>query len=97
MHALLTTGSCWSAYRSKELDSFNGLYLLTLLFGDLCLQLVKYTVTLTWGFLWKNEMDPKNSAPYVLLSNMYSKLGSWRDAPRVGKLMKQHGVVKESG
>ncbi|XP_073148923.1 pentatricopeptide repeat-containing protein At2g13600 isoform X1 [Henckelia pumila] len=43
------------------------------------------------------EIDPENSAPYVLLSNMYAELGRWRDATRVRKLMKQHGVVKEPG
>ncbi|XP_075498390.1 pentatricopeptide repeat-containing protein At2g13600 [Primulina tabacum] len=43
------------------------------------------------------EIDPENSAPYVVLANMYAELGRWRDATRVRKLMKQHGVVKEPG
>ncbi|KAL0378233.1 UNVERIFIED_CONTAM: Pentatricopeptide repeat-containing protein [Sesamum radiatum] len=43
------------------------------------------------------EIDPENSGPYVLLSNMYAELGRWRDVTRVRKLMKQHGVVKQPG
>uniref|UniRef100_A0A5B7C1U0 Pentatricopeptide repeat-containing protein n=1 Tax=Davidia involucrata TaxID=16924 RepID=A0A5B7C1U0_DAVIN len=43
------------------------------------------------------EIDPKSSGPYVLLSNMYAELGSWRDVTRVRKLMRQRGVVKQPG
>ncbi|KAA8531086.1 hypothetical protein F0562_005795 [Nyssa sinensis] len=43
------------------------------------------------------EIDPKSSGPYVLLSNMYAELGSWRDVIRVRKLMRQRGVVKQPG
>ncbi|PIM99391.1 hypothetical protein CDL12_28117 [Handroanthus impetiginosus] len=43
------------------------------------------------------EVDPGNSAPYVLLSNMYAELGRWREVTRVRKLMRQRGVVKQPG
>ncbi|KAH6765471.1 Pentatricopeptide repeat superfamily protein [Perilla frutescens var. hirtella] len=43
------------------------------------------------------EIDPKNSGPYVLLSNMYAEIGKWRDVTRVRKLMRRQGVVKQPG
>ncbi|XP_057770050.1 pentatricopeptide repeat-containing protein At2g13600 [Salvia miltiorrhiza] len=43
------------------------------------------------------EIDPQNSGPYVLLSNMYAEVGRWRDVTRVRKLMRRHGVVKQPG
>ncbi|KAG8363524.1 hypothetical protein BUALT_Bualt19G0031400 [Buddleja alternifolia] len=43
------------------------------------------------------EIDPENSGPYVLLSNMYAELGRWKDVTRVRKLMRQRGVVKQPG
>ncbi|XP_042051189.1 pentatricopeptide repeat-containing protein At2g13600-like isoform X1 [Salvia splendens] len=43
------------------------------------------------------EIDPQNSGPYVLLSNMYAEVGKWRDVTRVRKLMRCHGVVKQPG
>ncbi|KAL2521286.1 Pentatricopeptide repeat-containing protein [Forsythia ovata] len=42
-------------------------------------------------------IDPENSGPYVLLSNMYAELGRWRDVIKVRKLMKQRGVIKQPG
>ncbi|XP_058211231.1 pentatricopeptide repeat-containing protein At2g13600-like [Rhododendron vialii] len=43
------------------------------------------------------EIDPMNSGPYVLLSNMYAQLRRWRDVMRVRKLMRQRGVIKQPG
>ncbi|XP_015573767.2 pentatricopeptide repeat-containing protein At2g13600 [Ricinus communis] len=43
------------------------------------------------------EIDPMNSGPYVLLSNMYAELGRWKDVLRVRKLMKHRGVIKQPG
>lgn len=43
------------------------------------------------------DIDPSNSGPYVLLSNMYAELGRWRDVVRVRRLMKKQGVVKQPG
>lgn len=43
------------------------------------------------------ELDPDNSAPYVLLSNMYAELGKWKDVIRVRTLMRKRGVVKQPG
>lgn len=42
-------------------------------------------------------IDPSNSGPYILLSNMYAELGRWGDVVRVRKLMRQRGVVKQPG
>ncbi|KAI4317086.1 hypothetical protein L6164_024994 [Bauhinia variegata] len=43
------------------------------------------------------EIDPFNSGPYVLLSNMYAELGRWKDVVKVRKLMRQRGVTKNPG
>lgn len=43
------------------------------------------------------EIDPWNSGPYVLLSNMYAELGRWGDVVKVRKLMRQQGVTKQPG
>ncbi|XVF31235.1 hypothetical protein REPUB_Repub16aG0127900 [Reevesia pubescens] len=43
------------------------------------------------------EIDPSNSGPYVLLSNMYAELGRWGDVVRVRKLMRKQGVIKQPG
>ncbi|KAM1811903.1 hypothetical protein ACFX12_028486 [Malus domestica] len=41
------------------------------------------------------DIEPKNSRPYVLLSNMYAELGIWADVVRVRKLTRQRGVIKQ--
>lgn len=43
------------------------------------------------------ELDPYNSGPYVLLSNMYAEQGKWGEVGRVRQLMRQRGVVKQPG
>ncbi|KAM1335387.1 hypothetical protein ACFX2H_039475 [Malus domestica] len=43
------------------------------------------------------DIEPRNSGPYVLLSNMYDELGRWADVIRVRKLVRQRGVVKLPG
>ncbi|KAK7316941.1 hypothetical protein RJT34_00777 [Clitoria ternatea] len=43
------------------------------------------------------KIDPLNSGPYVLLSNMYAELGRWKDVMRVRKQMRKQGVVKQPG
>lgn len=43
------------------------------------------------------ELDPKNSRPYVLLSNMYAVAGRWNDIEKVRKIMKDNKVKKEPG
>ncbi|PKA62102.1 Pentatricopeptide repeat-containing protein [Apostasia shenzhenica] len=43
------------------------------------------------------RIDPKNSAPYVLLSNIYALNGRWEEASRVRRLMSDNGVVKDKG
>ncbi|KAK3419299.1 hypothetical protein EUGRSUZ_J01335 [Eucalyptus grandis] len=43
------------------------------------------------------EIDPSNSGPYVLLSNMYAESKKWGNVVRIRKLMRQQGVVKQPG
>ncbi|XP_057863845.1 pentatricopeptide repeat-containing protein At2g13600 isoform X2 [Cryptomeria japonica] len=43
------------------------------------------------------ELDPQNSGPYVLLSNLYADAGRWDDVDKVRKLMKDRGVQKKPG
>ncbi|KAI0499021.1 hypothetical protein KFK09_019921 [Dendrobium nobile] len=43
------------------------------------------------------RIDPKNSAPYVLLANIYASTGRWADATAVRKLMSDRGVIKDRG
>ncbi|XP_057544327.1 pentatricopeptide repeat-containing protein At2g13600 [Amaranthus tricolor] len=43
------------------------------------------------------EIDPSNSGPYVLLSNIYAELGRWAGVTWVRNLMIQKGVVKQPG
>ncbi|KAL3728972.1 hypothetical protein ACJRO7_033547 [Eucalyptus globulus] len=43
------------------------------------------------------EIDPSNSGPYVLLSNMYAERKKWGEVIRIRKLMRQRGVVKQPG
>ncbi|KAJ0965271.1 hypothetical protein J5N97_026409 [Dioscorea zingiberensis] len=41
------------------------------------------------------ELDPYDSGPHVLLSNIYASTGRWTEAARVRKMMKESGVKKE--
>jgi pentatricopeptide repeat protein len=43
------------------------------------------------------ELDPKNAAPYVLLSNIYAAAGRWDDIEKVRKMMKDRGIKKTPG
>ncbi|KAJ9171847.1 hypothetical protein P3X46_015156 [Hevea brasiliensis] len=43
------------------------------------------------------ELEPGNSAYYVVLSNLYSEMGRWTDAARVRELMKERGLKKYLG
>lgn len=43
------------------------------------------------------RLDPQNSAPYVLLGNIYSSLGRWEEAKVVRKLMSDKQVSKNPG
>ncbi|KAI7736990.1 hypothetical protein M8C21_005403 [Ambrosia artemisiifolia] len=43
------------------------------------------------------ELEPEDSATYVLLSNMYAVSGKWDDRNRTRKLMKNRGVKKVPG
>ncbi|KAM7499202.1 hypothetical protein LguiA_023616 [Lonicera macranthoides] len=41
------------------------------------------------------ELDPHDSGPHVLLSNIYASAGKWSEAAKVRKMMKESGVKKE--
>ncbi|THF98442.1 hypothetical protein TEA_029533 [Camellia sinensis var. sinensis] len=41
------------------------------------------------------ELDPHDSGPHVLLSNIYASAGRWSEAAKVRKMMKESGVKKE--
>jgi pentatricopeptide repeat protein len=43
------------------------------------------------------ELDPKNAAHYVLLSNIYAEAGRWNGIEKVRKLMKERKVKKNAG
>lgn len=41
------------------------------------------------------ELDPHDSGPRMLLSNIYASAGRWRDVAKVRKMMKESGVKKQ--
>lgn len=43
------------------------------------------------------EADPRNVAPYVLLSNIYAAVGRWGDIEKLQKLMKKRSVKRTPG
>ncbi|XP_059065244.1 pentatricopeptide repeat-containing protein At1g08070, chloroplastic [Cryptomeria japonica] len=43
------------------------------------------------------ELDTKNAATYVLMSNIYAEVGRWSDAQKVRRLMKERGIKKIPG
>ncbi|XP_058099638.1 pentatricopeptide repeat-containing protein At2g29760, chloroplastic-like [Magnolia sinica] len=43
------------------------------------------------------ELQPRNDGAYVLLSNIYAKVGKWDEVTRLRKLMKDTGLKKEPG
>ncbi|XP_057848256.2 pentatricopeptide repeat-containing protein At2g13600 isoform X2 [Cryptomeria japonica] len=43
------------------------------------------------------ELDPKNTATYILLSNIYAEMGYWSEVQMVRKLMKDRGIQKIPG
>lgn len=43
------------------------------------------------------ELDPKNSGAYVLLSNVYAKLGRWGEVRHLRDLMEVRGIKKVPG
>ncbi|KAK4790658.1 hypothetical protein SAY86_017962 [Trapa natans] len=43
------------------------------------------------------EINPSDSGPYVLLSNMYAERGRWSDVFKIRKKMREQRVVKQPG
>lgn len=41
------------------------------------------------------KLDPNDSGPHVILSNIYASAGRWQEAAKVRKMMKESGVKKE--
>ncbi|KAL5561502.1 hypothetical protein UlMin_031249 [Ulmus minor] len=47
---------------------------------------------------WKLvDLEPENSAYYVVLSNMYAEMGRWSDVEKVRDMMKDKGLNKDLG
>ncbi|CAK7346089.1 unnamed protein product [Dovyalis caffra] len=42
-------------------------------------------------------LDPSDSRNYIMLSNIYSAAGQWRDASKVRALMKQRSLIRNPG
>ncbi|XP_059069395.1 pentatricopeptide repeat-containing protein At3g24000, mitochondrial-like [Cryptomeria japonica] len=43
------------------------------------------------------DLDPKNAATYVILSNIYAQVGRWGEVQMVRRLMKDRGIKKIPG
>lgn len=43
------------------------------------------------------ELEPDNSAYYIMLSNLYAEMGRWSDVERVRESMKRRGLKKDLG
>lgn len=43
------------------------------------------------------ELEPDNSAYYVVLSNLYAEMGRWSDLEKVREMMKERGLKKDLG
>ncbi|KAJ7296653.1 hypothetical protein O6H91_Y108900 [Diphasiastrum complanatum] len=43
------------------------------------------------------QLDPQNSAPYIMLSNIYAAAGKWDAKARVRKVMADKGIRKQPG
>ncbi|KAK4492584.1 hypothetical protein RD792_003400 [Penstemon davidsonii] len=47
---------------------------------------------------WKLvELEPQNSPYYVVLSNLYAKMGKWSDVEKFRNLMRERGLKKDMG
>ncbi|KAJ8562174.1 hypothetical protein K7X08_011465 [Anisodus acutangulus] len=42
-------------------------------------------------------LEPRNSAYYIVLANLYGEMGRWNDAEKIRALMKERGLLKDLG
>ncbi|KAI3915522.1 hypothetical protein MKW92_010106 [Papaver armeniacum] len=43
------------------------------------------------------QLDPQDSAAYILLSNVYAEAGMWSEVSKMRKIMRERGMKKEPG
>ncbi|CAI0376781.1 unnamed protein product [Linum tenue] len=43
------------------------------------------------------KTDPKNDGYYIVLSDMYSSIGKWKESERAREMMKEQGIEKTTG
>ncbi|KAE8009531.1 hypothetical protein FH972_005963 [Carpinus fangiana] len=55
---------------------------------------LEFSVFTAWKLV---VLEPKNSAYYVVLSNLYAEMGRWRDVEKVRIMMKERGLRKDLG
>ncbi|KAM4108367.1 hypothetical protein ACB094_03G040100 [Castanea mollissima] len=64
---------------------------------DIFLQRKTFTLFREIALAWKLfSAAPESLAPYVLLSNIYSSEGRWKEKARTIKRMREMGVSKET-
>ncbi|CAN1228044.1 Pentatricopeptide repeat-containing protein At4g39952, mitochondrial [Linum perenne] len=43
------------------------------------------------------KADPKNDGYYIVMSDMYSSIGRWKEAEQAREMMKERGIEKRAG
>ena len=66
-------------------------------FGVLCYTGLLFMVVLKWASLLVFEMEPENSGNCMVMANLYSHAGKWKQAGEVREIMKEIGLQKICG
>ncbi|KAG5002926.1 hypothetical protein JHK82_026943 [Glycine max] len=67
------------------------------MFGVLCYTGLLFMVLLKWASLLVFEMEPENTGNYMIMANLYSHAGKWKQAGEVREIMKEIGLQKICG